>query len=193
LLLLAVCCAAAGGTGEARAQTLAEQTVVFLDDELTLRAGEVRTFHLVLQQRAATLDGNFEVTPAQPGLRMLVFQRDRDHWEGTGAMTQDIPLFSTRLARSGQFHYTFQTPGDYVLVLDNTSQAARVKMEARLIFSPAQARTANVEQAPLWRRVSIAVLSLGFFGFAIAFFLARLRRALRQRHEQLRGWRPPFS
>jgi hypothetical protein len=135
-----------------------------------------RYFELGLKQRPARVLAEFECRSGEQRVRLALMRRD-----DLERMRSTVPygvIAETELSGGGKIDYPLQHPGDYVLVVDNQSQApSDVLVRIRLDFS--HERGPRVTRISPERQLSVIILSFAFFFSVVTFSARRLLRSVR--------------
>jgi hypothetical protein len=164
--------------------------VTLVDEVVTVPVNQSQSYELMLHQKVATLTGRFAVRSGTEGVRVGILRKSQNSPE-TPASYQW--LYATRLRMEGDFHYTFQEPGNYVLVLEGESGASgpgEVKLTAMLDFDTEE--RPNVRHVTPERRAAIIAVSVSVFALLITFSYVWLRPALKSFGRKNSGRPPTF-
>lgn len=162
ILILALLLAAAG--------LRAEDGQAGINRVVTVPASDFKALRFVVKNRPGTVDVRFRVGSNPGRVRLILLPRSEEERFRSGQEYE--AMVETPFETAGSLRKHLDTPGEYVLIVDNRQQlqiAATVKLEGSLSYdmSPVKVRTLSRE-----RRMVVIGSSLGLF-FAITLVAGR--------------------
>ncbi len=152
----------------ALALLLAVQTTP-LERSIKVPPSDYRALHFDIRNRPATLELAYQVSQGSPGVRLRVLPRVDENRFRAGRSYNEIA--GTELDSSGRLEVYLQTPGHYIVIVDNreASRGAAVRLKG-LISYDTLTRPA-IELAT--RRKSMVIVSSVAIFLGVAWFAGR--------------------
>jgi hypothetical protein len=153
--------------------------LTLFDETVRLPRGQWRAINLALHQRPATVQCNFQVVRGRTPVRALIMTRHDVEQFRTGKPFRVMTMSeeSTR----GEFTYTVNRPGDYMVLIENSSRSAPVLADLKVVlqfngYASFEPRLLSPE-----KRRNVLAVSLGGLLILTALVAWRLRPAIQRR------------
>jgi hypothetical protein len=155
---------------------LAASRVELVDETYQIPAAEWRYVELGLKQQPALVTARYQVTSGPPALRLALLRGEDLEKLRSGSPHSVMDV--TPEGERGILSYQVREPGEYVLVIDNQSNApASLRIQIWLDFAP---RVPAVTQLSPRRQLTIVVVSFVVFFGIVTFSARRLLKIVRR-------------
>jgi hypothetical protein len=159
------------------AASTADDVVALVDEVYQIPANEWRYVELGLNQKPALVHAQYQVDSGSPKVRLALMRR-----EDLERLRAGVPhgvIEETEPAASGSFKPHARGPGDYVVVVDNPSDAASaVHLRIWLDFGVSPGR--EVTQISPQRQLVVILLSFATFFGIVTWSARRLLRGIKR-------------
>jgi hypothetical protein len=153
----------------ALALLLAAQTTP-VERGVKIPPSDYRALHFDIRNRPATLELAYQVAQGSSPVRLRVVPQVDENRFRAGRSYSELAV--TELDFSGRLEVYLQTPGHYVVIVDNRvekSRGASVRLKGLITYDTL---TRPAVELPLWRKSLVIGSSLAVF-FGLAWFAGR--------------------